>query len=87
MTERMQMELRRPNEGPGLENSDWCVGDAAGRWDVSFTDRLWGTFRRWFGGEGERVVEQRTGEMRVGDSRAEILELVKHPDAARKRAG
>jgi hypothetical protein len=29
-------------------NADWCVGDAPSRWDISFTDRLMLTLRRWF---------------------------------------
>ncbi len=51
MSQRMQIESPRRDERPGPENSDWCVGDAAGPWDVSFTERLWGTFRRWFGAQ------------------------------------
>jgi hypothetical protein len=33
---------------PELADADWCVGDAPSRWDVSFSDRLWLTLRRWF---------------------------------------
>jgi hypothetical protein len=36
---------------PHMANADWCVGDAPARWDVSFTDRLWFTVRRWFARE------------------------------------
>jgi hypothetical protein len=35
----------------GLPNQDWCVGHAPPeRWDVSFTDRLMLTLRRWLSG-------------------------------------
>ena len=37
-----------PPINPDLANSDWRVGDAPGRWDVSFTDKLLITFRRLF---------------------------------------
>lgn len=33
---------------PELADADWCVGDAPSRWDISFSDRLWLTLRRWF---------------------------------------
>jgi hypothetical protein len=34
---------------PELADADWCVGNAPpSRWDVSFSDRLWLTLRRWF---------------------------------------
>lgn len=31
-----------------MADADWCVGDAPSRWDISFSDRLWLTLRRWF---------------------------------------
>ena len=37
-----------PTIAPEFANSDWCVGDAPLRWDISFTDRLMLTFRRFF---------------------------------------
>jgi hypothetical protein len=65
MLERMDVEARR--DVPGPQNSDWCVGDAAGRWDVSFTDRLWGTFRRWFGREPAVTDEVKVEMKAVGN--------------------
>jgi hypothetical protein len=49
-----------PDIAPDLANTDWCVGDAPTRWDVSFTDRLVVSVRRIFSrGQPPPAVQRR----------------------------
>ncbi|HSI37111.1 MAG: hypothetical protein ACAI43_17325 [Phycisphaerae bacterium] len=43
----------------GAQDSDWCVGEPAGRWDVSFGARVAEKLKQWLGLEAARTVAQR----------------------------
>ena len=58
---------------PELAHADWCVGDAPPtRWDVSFSDRLWVTLRRWFARDAAAIDVADTPVLRVTSTAATV---------------
>ncbi|HYE19657.1 MAG TPA: hypothetical protein VEA69_14495 [Tepidisphaeraceae bacterium] len=43
----------------GAHDSDWCVGEPAGRWDVSFGARVAEKLKQWLRLEAAQTVARR----------------------------